>query len=79
MIQYFQTLLTEPQQDKSEAINKTTCNIPKFVSPKHNYALLRPTTLEEIKREIMDIPKGKSLRPNGITTDFFQACWPIIK
>jgi hypothetical protein len=59
MIQYFQTLLTEPQQDKIEAINKITCNIPKLVSPKHNDDLLRPTTLEEIKREIMDMSQRK--------------------
>jgi hypothetical protein len=35
--------------------------------------------MEEVEQAIMEIPKGKSLGPDGFTTDFFHACWSVIK
>jgi hypothetical protein len=79
LIRYFSNLLTEPKKYRGEAISKITINIPKLVSPYQNDALLRPTTLEEVGKVVMEMPKEKSPGPNCFIADFFQTCWPIIK
>jgi hypothetical protein len=38
-----------------------------------------PISPEEVEKAFFDMLKGESLGPNGFTSDFFQACWPIIK
>jgi hypothetical protein len=76
---YFHNLLSEPQQDRRTAIQKITQHILNLVSPEQNKALMHPTSLEEVEQVVFDMPKNKSPGPDGFTTDFFQACWPIIK
>jgi hypothetical protein len=38
-----------------------------------------PISPEEVEKEFFDMLKGEFSGPNGFTSDFFQACWPIIK
>jgi hypothetical protein len=38
---------------------------------------MRPVTLEEVKHAVFSMPKNKSLGPDGFTSYFYQACWPI--
>jgi len=37
-----------------------------------------PTSLKEVERTVMEMKMGKSLSPEGFTTEFFQKCWKII-
>jgi len=79
LVNYFKDVLMETKSNQLEAIQKITKNIPKLVSRKQNDALLRPTTMEEIEHEVMDMPKGKSPGPDDFMVDFFQVWWPILK
>ena len=39
LLQYYQDLLTEPPQDRTDAIRKVTRHIPTLVTPEQNAAL----------------------------------------
>jgi hypothetical protein len=62
-----------------EAIKKITKNIPRFITEEHNEALMREILMEKVEQTIMEIPKGKSPGLDGFTTEFFHACWYVIK
>jgi hypothetical protein len=40
---------------------------------------MRKITMDEVEQAIMEIPKGKSPGQDGFTTNFFHACWYVIK
>lgn len=79
LLSFYRSLLTEPQADRMEAIQKITQHIPKLVTSAHNDSLMRTITMEEVGQAVMEMPAGKSPGPDGFTTDFFHSCWPIIK
>jgi hypothetical protein len=79
LLQYYITLMQEPQLNRKEAIRKITQHIPKMINENHNEALMRPVTMEEVEQVIWEMPKGKSPGPDGFTVDFYQACWLVIK
>jgi hypothetical protein len=76
---YFQNLLTEPRADRQEAINKLTWHVPSIVTLEKNDALLWPIKIEEVDQELQETPKGKAPGPDGLTSDFFHQCWPLIR
>jgi len=79
LVEYFQDLLTEPNPDRHEAINKITRHVPSLVTQEQNPALLRPFTIEEVDQALQDTPKCKAPSPDGFTSDFFHYCWPMIQ
>jgi hypothetical protein len=79
LIKHFQDLLTEPIQDRQEAIQKITRHVPALVTQEQNAALLRPFTIEEVDQALQDTPKCKAPGPDGFTSDFFHYCWPMIR
>jgi hypothetical protein len=79
LVDYYQTLLTEPILDRDEAIAKITQHVPTLVSQEQNLALLRPISHEEVDQALQDTPKGKAPGPDGFTSDFFHNCWPMIR
>jgi hypothetical protein len=78
LVAHFQTLLTEPQQNLNPAINNILQHIPTLVTADQNVALMRPISSEEVEQVVFEMPKNKSPGPDGFTSDFYQACWPII-
>jgi len=40
---------------------------------------MREISLKEVEKASMDMPKGKSLGPDGFTTEFFHVCWFVKK
>jgi hypothetical protein len=78
-LSYYQTLLTEPPTDRSQAIDSILRNIPKEVTKEKNEALMRPITQEEVHQSIMATQLGKDPGPDGFTSDFFHYCWTIIR
>jgi hypothetical protein len=78
-MQYYISLMHEPQQHRNGAIKKITHLIPKILNEDHNEALMRQITMEGVEQAIWEMPKVKSPGPNGFTMDLYQACWPVIK
>jgi hypothetical protein len=78
LLSYYQTLLTEPPTDRSQAIDSILRNIPKEVTKEKNEALMRPITQEEVDQSLKATQLGKALGPDGFTSDFFHYCWSII-
>jgi hypothetical protein len=79
LIDYFQNLLSEPLQDRREAIHKITRHVPSLVTQEQNSMLLRPITIEEVDEALQQTPKNKAPGPDGFTSDFFHHCWPMIR
>jgi hypothetical protein len=79
LVSFFRNLLTEPQLDRSAAIDSITRHIPQLVTDEHNECLLRPISLVEVEEAIMSMVSGKSPGPNGFTSAFFHHCWSIVK
>jgi hypothetical protein len=79
LLRYYQDLLTEPNVDRTEAIQRVTEHIPSLVTSEQNAALTRPITQEEVNQAVKTMPPGKAPGPDGFTTDFFHYCWDLIK
>jgi hypothetical protein len=79
LVGHYQNLLTEPIQDRHEAIAKVTQHVPALITREQNLALLRPILLEEVDQALKDTPKCKAPGPDGFTSDFFHHCWPMIR
>jgi len=76
---YFQSLLSEPNQDRTQAINKITSAIPPLVTEEKNSLLLREFTEQEIEDVVFTMASDKAPGLDGFTIEFFKACWHIIK
>jgi hypothetical protein len=79
LLSYYQTLLTEPPTDRSQAIDSILRNIPKEVTKEKNEALMRPITQEEVDQSLKATPLGKAPGPDDFTSDFFHYYWSIIR
>eukprot|EP00253_Pinus_taeda_P035054 PITA_35054 len=76
---YFRSLLTEPNQDRTQAINKVISAIPPLVTEEQNSLLLREFTEQEIEEVIFTMVTDKAPVPDNFTIEFFKACWHVIK
>ena len=76
---HFQSIATEPECNRREAIARVTSTIPKLITDEKNSALERPVSLQEVEVAVREMANGKALGPNGFTVDFFKACWDIVK
>jgi hypothetical protein len=71
LINHFKLLLSEPEKDRTEAIQEITNHIPKLVTPNQKIFLMGPTSLKEVERIVMEMKMRKSPGPNGFTSEFF--------
>eukprot|EP00253_Pinus_taeda_P031168 PITA_31168 len=76
---YFRSLLTEPNQDRTQAINKIISAIPPLVTEEQKSLLLREFIEQEIEEVVFTMATDKAPGPDGFTIEFFKACWHIIK
>jgi hypothetical protein len=68
LLSYYQTLLTEPLVDRSQAIKSILKNIPKEVTKDKSEALMRRITQEEVDESLKVTPLGKAPGPDGFTS-----------
>jgi hypothetical protein len=61
LVNYYKNLLSEPDIDRTPAINHITQHIPSLITPEQNQALMRPITQEEVDQEIKEMPWEKCL------------------
>ena len=71
---YFRPLLSEPNHDRTQAINKVISAIPPLVMEEQNSLLLREFTEQEIEEVIFTMAIDKASGPNGFTIEVFKAC-----
>lgn len=63
LVEHFKGILSEPNVNRSEDIDKIYHHIPKKVSRDQNLALLRVITKEELEETINKMSKNKAPRP----------------
>eukprot|EP00253_Pinus_taeda_P033211 PITA_33211 len=78
LVEHFKIILSEPNVNQSEDIDKICHHIPKKVSIDQNLALLRIITKEELEETINKMSKNKASGPNGFTIEFYQATWSFM-
>eukprot|EP00253_Pinus_taeda_P005798 PITA_05798 len=78
LVKHFKGILSEPNVNRYEDIDKICHLIPKKVSRDQNLALLRVITKEEPKETINKMSKNKAPGPDGFTIEFYQATWSFI-
>ena len=76
---YFNSLLNDPFQDRTQAISEVIGAIPPLVTEEKNSLLLREFTEQEIEEVVFTMATDKAPGPDSFTIEFFKACWPIIK
>jgi hypothetical protein len=76
---YYKDLLSEPPEDRAEAIRRVTTNILTLITQEQNEALMTPISQAEVDQAIQELPTGKAPGPDGFTTDFFHSCWPMLR
>jgi len=64
----------EPNQDRTQAINKIINDIPPLVTEEKNFLLLREFTEQEIEEVVFTMASDKAPGPDGFTIEFFKAC-----
>jgi len=78
LVEHFKDILSEPNVNQSEDIDKTCHLIPKKVSRDQNLALLRVIAKEELEETINKMSKNKALGPDGFTIEFYQVTWSFV-
>eukprot|EP00253_Pinus_taeda_P011982 PITA_11982 len=78
LVDYHKEILTEPQVDRTRAIQEICSAIPRLVSEDQNRALMRAVTIEELEEVVKSMKKGTAPGPDGFTVDFFQAGWHFL-
>lgn len=78
LIDHHKEILTEPQADRTRAIQEICSAIPSLVTEDQNKALMRVVTLEEIEETMKAMKKGTAPGPDGFTMDFYQAGWHFL-
>lgn len=75
LIEYYKGILTEDQNNRGEAINNISKEIPRMVTEEQNKALMRTISMEELTEVVMNMSRNKAPGPDGFTVEFYQACW----
>jgi hypothetical protein len=79
LVNHFQGIAQEPNQNRSEAIQRIIQHIPKLITEDQNIGLSKPITKEEIDEVVQKMPNGKAPGPDGFIVELFKACWEVIK
>jgi hypothetical protein len=79
LVNHFQGIAQESNQDRTKAIKRITHHIPKLVTEEQNINLRKPITKEEINQVIQEMPNGKAPGPDGFIVEFFKAYWGVVK
>eukprot|EP00253_Pinus_taeda_P035376 PITA_35376 len=79
LLNHFQQVHREQEENRHRAISKITGNIPKLVTAQHNEILMRPINAQEVDEAMGQLKEGKAPGPDRFTTTFFHAFWDMIK
>jgi len=76
---YFQEVLSDPGEDRDEAIRQITQHIPQLISPAVNKILMRTVELREVEEAVKQMAEGTAPGPDGFTVTFFHKFWDMLK
>ncbi|VFQ83678.1 unnamed protein product [Cuscuta campestris] len=76
LIDHFQNLLGKT--DSTEDINENIIAEGKVLFIEQQLQLIAPVTIEEIKKQMFDIPNSKSPGPDGFSSGFFKQQWKVV-
>eukprot|EP00253_Pinus_taeda_P002817 PITA_02817 len=79
LLNYFKQGHREPTNDRSQAIQNITRNIPKLITYEHNQMLLKSVDLQEVETTVKQLNAGKARGPDGFTSNFFHNFSDLIK
>jgi hypothetical protein len=79
LVNHFHGIAQEPNQDRTEAIQRIIQHILRLVTEEQNNNLKKPIAEEEIDQVLQEMPNGKAPGLDGFTVEFFKACWEIVK
>jgi len=79
LLNHFQQVHREQEEDWQRAIGRITSNIPKLVTAQHNEILMSPIQAQEVDEAMAQLKEGKAPGADGFTTTFFHAFWDMIK
>ncbi|KAL0439838.1 UNVERIFIED_CONTAM: hypothetical protein Slati_2466800 [Sesamum latifolium] len=77
-ITFYQTLLGGSQCDRSIDLRYLRPWAHHILSEEETRSLLLPVTTDEIKQAVFDIDETKAPGPDGYSSGFFKAAWPIV-
>jgi hypothetical protein len=64
----------------TEALRDRSLNLEQLITPSPDLADLdEPFTEAEIWAAVKRLPARKAPGPDGFTSEFLQACWPLVK
>ena len=78
LVEHFKGILSEPNINRADDIDKIILHIPKKVTRDQNLALLRVISKEELEETINKMAKNKAPGPDGFTIEFYQVAWSRI-
>ena len=70
----YKNMLTEPDDNKEEAIQQVLEHIPSLVTKEHSTFLMKSISLQEAETTVKQMAEGKSLSLDGFTINFFHHC-----
>jgi hypothetical protein len=79
LVNHFHGIAQEPNQDRTEAIQRITQHIPRLVTEEQNINLNKPIIKEEIDQVLQEMPNGKAPCLDGFTVEFFKAYLEVVK
>ncbi|KAL0439844.1 UNVERIFIED_CONTAM: hypothetical protein Slati_2467400 [Sesamum latifolium] len=77
-ITFYQTLLGGSQHDRSIDLRYLRPWARHILSEEEAHSLLLSVTTDEIKQAVFDIDETKAPGPDGYSSGFFKAAWPIV-
>ncbi|KAK4384670.1 hypothetical protein Sango_3037600 [Sesamum angolense] len=75
---FFQGLLGEERTDRAIDL-QYLCPWARYIlTDDEAWALIRPVTTDEVKTAFFDIEEDKAPGPDGFSSGFFKAAWPVM-
>jgi hypothetical protein len=68
-----------PPQSSSFSLDESRVEDIMQVSHEKNELVVKPFTVDEVREAIFQMDHNKAPGPDGFPTEFYQACWEIIK
>ncbi|KAL0288910.1 UNVERIFIED_CONTAM: Retrovirus-related Pol polyprotein from type-2 retrotransposable element R2DM [Sesamum angustifolium] len=77
-VSYFQDLLGGDRAERAIDLHYLRPWARHILTEEEAYALIRPVTVDDVKTAMFDIEEDKAPGPDGFSSGFYKAAWPIV-